>query len=253
MTPAEPKIELRGVGKRYGEHVALRPTDLAIVAGRTTALIGPSGCGKSTILRLINGLIQADVGEVVLDGSVVDAGNIAAARRRMGYVIQGGGLFPHLTAAANATLMAEYLGWPASRVSARLDELTSLVQLDRTLLKRYPGELSGGQAQRVALIRALMLEPDVLLLDEPMAALDPLIRADLQRDLRDIFGSLRTTVVLVTHDLAEAVYLADEMVLLRTGRVIQRGKPADVVAAPAGEFARRFVRAQRFLHAGGGP
>lgn len=246
-----PTIEFRGVSKSYDDATALQPTSLVLGAGLTTALIGPSGCGKSTILRLINGLIEPDAGAILIGGRILDPGDLAEARRRMGYVIQGGGLFPHLTAAGNAGLMAEYLGWEPSRLRSRMVELADLVQLDARLLTRFPGELSGGQAQRVALIRALMLEPEVLLLDEPMAALDPLIRADLQSDLRDIFGRLRTTVVLVTHDLAEAAYLADDMVLMRDGRVIQEGHPADVVATPNGEFARRFVRAQRFLHADG--
>src|SRR5438067_1077144 len=238
-------IELRGVRKSLGGREVLRPTDLAVPAGRATVLLGPSGCGKSTLLRLMLGLLRPDGGEVVFDGRPLTPASALAARRRMGYVLQDGGLFPHLTAAGNAALVARHLGWPRDKIAARLDELAALVRLPRDFLARYPAQLSGGQRQRVGLMRALMLDPAVLLLDEPLGALDPLVRAELQADLRDAFRALGKTVVLVTHDLAEAAFFADEIVLLRDGAVVQRGKPADLARAPAEPFVTQFIQAQR--------
>jgi osmoprotectant transport system ATP-binding protein len=238
-------IELRGVRKSLGGREVLHPTDLVVPAGSATVLLGPSGCGKSTLLRLMLGLIRPDGGDVVFDGRPLTTDNALAARQRMGYVVQDGGLFPHLTAEGNAGLMARHLGWPTDRIAARLDELADLTRLPHELLDRYPAQLSGGQRQRVGLVRALMLDPAVLLLDEPLGALDPLVRADLQVDLRDVFRTLAKTVVLVTHDLSEAAFFADEVVLLRDGRVVQRGRPADLVRAPAEPYVTRFIQAQR--------
>src|SRR5215471_11138624 len=208
-------LELRGVSKSYGKTEALQPTDLIIAAGRTTVLLGPSGCGKSTILRLMLGLLRPDSGTVLVDGRAFRPD----VRHRMGYVVQDGGLFPHLTARGNVSLLARHLGWDEARIEKRLGELADLTQFPAGGLDRYPIQLSGGQRQRVSLMRALMLDPSVLLLDEPLAALDPMIRSDLQQDLRDIFARLGKTVVLVTHDLAEAGYLAQSIVLLRDGKI----------------------------------
>jgi osmoprotectant transport system ATP-binding protein len=240
-------VELQGASKRFGDTVALSPTDLAFRPGETTVLIGPSGCGKSTVLRLLVGLLEPDDGAVRFDGAPLTPATLRAARLRMGYVIQDGGLFPHLTARQNATLMAAHQGWASERIEARVQELRALTDLDDGMLDRHPGQLSGGQRQRVSLMRALMLDPAVLLLDEPLGALDPLIRADLQRDLREVFRSLGKTVVMVTHDLAEAAFFADEIVLLRDGAIIQRGGFADLAESPANEFVTRFVNAQRAL------
>lgn len=238
-------LELRGVSLRYGDVQALHPVDLAVARGRTTVLIGPSGCGKSTVLRLMIGLVAPDTGAVLFDGTEVTPANARALRQRMGYVIQEGGLFPHLTAWQNVTLMARYLGWPAPQVEARVRELAALVQLPPERLSAYPAALSGGQRQRVGLMRALMLDPDVLLLDEPLGALDPMIRADLQEDLRRIFRTLGKTVVLVTHDLAEAAFFGDMIVLMRAGRIVQQGSLSALVRTPAEPFVEAFVRAQR--------
>jgi osmoprotectant transport system ATP-binding protein len=238
-------LELRGVSKYYGPTMALQPTDLAIAPGRTTVLLGQSGSGKSTLLRLMLGLLRPDSGVVLFDGQPVTKDTALTLRHRMGYVVQDGGLFPHLTARGNATLMARYLGWDASRIDERLAELTELTQFPRDGLDRYPVQLSGGQRQRVGLMRALMLDPSVLLLDEPLGALDPLIRHDLQTDLRRIFQALAKTVVLVTHDLGEAGFFGDHVVLLRDGRIIQQGTLADLIDAPADDFVTRFVNAQR--------
>src|SRR5216683_2813328 len=238
-------FELIGVSKSYGRQQALHSTDLSVPAGRITVLIGPSGCGKSTLLRLLIGLIRPDSGSVRFAGTEISAANVQRLRWRMGYVVQDGGLFPHLTARSNVTLMARYLGWDGQRIETRLAELAELTQFPTEGLMRYPTQLSGGQRQRVSLMRALMLDPDVLLLDEPLGALDPIIRSELQSDLRQIFQSLKKTVVLVTHDLGEAGYFGDAIVLLRAGKIVQQGQLADFVQAPADPFVTRFINAQR--------
>lgn len=235
--------------KRYGDAVALDRVDLRIAAGRVTALIGPSGAGKTTLLRLLLGLDWPDEGRIRFDGRPLRRKNVLDHRRRIGYVIQEGGLFPHLSARANVGLLAHVLGWSASRIEARITELAALCQLPVDAMNRFPAELSGGQRQRVGLIRALMLDPPVLLLDEPLGALDPLIRFELQEQLKALFGALGKTVVLVSHDIAEAAFLAHELVVFRSGRVVQQGTPDHLLAAPAEPFVRRFLTAQRSLGA----
>ena len=175
------------------------------------------------------------------------AENLAKIRQRQGYVIQEGGLFPHLSSRDNVSLLVAYLGWDTNRIDSRLDELARLVQLPRELFDRFLRELSGGQRQRVSLMRALMPDPDLLLLDEPLGSLDPMIRAELQSDLRDIFEDLGKTVVLVTHDLAEADYFADTIVLMRAGKVVQAGTMNEFVTSPSDPFVTTFVEAQRTL------
>jgi len=243
MSP--PVFEVRSVVRRYGGALALGPIDLTIEEGTTTALIGPSGAGKSTLLRLLNGLVAPDSGEVRFLGAPLTAERLPEFRRQMGYVVQGGGLFPHLDGEGNVALVARWLGWDEARVEKRIAELAEVARLPREALRRFPSQLSGGQAQRVSLMRALMLNPDVLLLDEPLGALDPMTRFDLQQDLRDAFARLRKTVVLVTHDLAEAAFFASRLVLLRDGTIVQQGPAHDLVTAPADPFVARFVRAQR--------
>ncbi len=239
-------IDLQRVSKSYNGTAALHPTDLALASDKTTVLIGPSGCGKSTLLRLMIGLIRPDAGTVRFDGEVLGAENVRAARRRMGYVIQEGGLFPHLTARDNVTIMARHLGWDDQRSRVRVSELAELVQLPEDRLDPYPVQLSGGQRQRVSLMRALMLDPAVLLLDEPLGALDPMIRSDLQADLRAIFRTLKKTVVMVTHDMGEAGYFGDAIVLLRAGRIVQQGTLHDLVHAPVDPFVEAFINAFKF-------
>ena len=241
-------IELTGVEKHYDGRTILHRTDLSLEAGHTTVLIGPSGCGKSTLLRLMIGLIVPDRGEVRFEGEALRRDTLPALRLRMGYVIQDGGLFPHLDVRSNVALMARYLGWDEQRIDKRLEELIALTHFPRDGITRFPAEISGGQRQRVSLMRALMLDPHVILLDEPLGALDPLIRADLQSELRSIFRSLGKTVVMVTHDLAEAAYFADTIILLRDGRIAQLGSYRDLLERPADDFVERFVRAQRGLH-----
>ena len=238
-------VELIGVSKSFGGTIGLHPTDLAFQPGLTTALIGPSGCGKSTLLRLIIALLWPEKGRVLFDQKDVTEANAQEVRRRIGYLIQEGGLFPHLTARANVLLMSRHLGRDVSQMQQRLDELCALSRFPREALDRYPAELSGGQRQRVSLMRALMLAPEVLLLDEPLGALDPLVRSALQRDLKEIFGRSKQTAILVTHDMGEAAYLADEIVLMNEGRIVQRGTAADLRDRPADPFVSEFINAQR--------
>jgi osmoprotectant transport system ATP-binding protein len=235
-------VQVVDLSKRYGETAALQPTNLEIARGKTTVLIGPSGCGKSTLLRLIIGLTKPDSGQILFQGEKID---IDIFRRHTGYVIQEGGLFPHLTARGNVLLMPRHLGRPENESNARLRELCQLTRFPDALLNRYPLELSGGQRQRVSLMRALMLSPELLLLDEPLGALDPLVRAGLQRDLKEIFARLQQTVLLVTHDLAEAAYLGDVIVLMNEGRIVQQGSIVDLRERPANEFVSEFINAQR--------
>jgi osmoprotectant transport system ATP-binding protein len=243
----DPILELCGASKRYDGKTVLAPLDLQIARGETVGLIGPSGSGKTTILRLALGLLTPDAGQVRFRGAPLAAANVRAARQQMGYVVQDGGLFPHLTAAENVELMARHLGWEAGRIDARRAELVELTRFPADALERYPSHLSGGQRQRVGLMRALFLDPALLLLDEPLGAIDPLVRAELQDDLSAIFARLDKAVIVVTHDLAEAAFFARRLVLLREGRVVQQGSIETLLRAPAEPFVTRFVEAQRRL------
>jgi osmoprotectant transport system ATP-binding protein len=240
-------LSLRGVSRVYGRVAALKPTDWSVATGQTTCLIGPSGSGKSTVLKLMLGLLKPDTGQVFFDGQPLTRGNLLSVRRRIGYVVQDGGLFPHLTAGENAALLLRHLHHAPSAVAARLGELALLTRLPEEALRRYPVQLSGGQRQRVSLMRALMLDPDVLLLDEPLGALDPMIRSELGDDLREIFRTLKKTVVLVTHDMAEAAFFGDRLVLMKDGAILQEGSFEDLVTRPADPFVSEFINAQRRL------
>jgi len=240
-------VQLLGVSKTFGEAAAVHEISLSVERGKTTVLIGPSGCGKSTLLRLIIGLIEPDSGEIKFDGTSLQPDKIEIVRRRVGYVIQEGGLFPHLTARANILLMGRHLGRNENEMFSRLSDVCALTRFPENLLDRYPLELSGGQRQRVSLMRALMLSPELLLLDEPLGALDPLVRSALQKDLKEIFTRLKQTALLVTHDLAEAAYLGDEIVLMNEGRIVQQGLIADFRERPANNFVTEFINAQRSL------
>lgn len=238
-------LKLSEISKAYGSRVILKRMSLEIPEQRRLALIGPSGCGKSTLLRIVLGLIAPDSGQVEIGGQVLRPENARELRQRIGYVIQDGGLFPHLTAGGNVALMARHLGREEAAIQTRLKELADLVHLPADLLQRFPAEMSGGQRQRVGIMRALMLDPPVLILDEPMGALDPLVRYQLQSDIRDICTDLHKTVLLVTHDMGEAAFLADEIILLKEGRVVQRGTPRELVESPSEEFVTDFLKAQR--------
>jgi len=238
-------IRVENVSKTYGGQAALAPVSLDFRPGTTTVLIGPSGCGKSTLLRIMMGLVHPDSGRVLVGDRELSAANANELRHRMGYVIQDGGLFPHLTAEGNVTLLARFLKHPVGEIEARIGELADTVQLSPDLLARHPRDLSGGQRQRVGLMRALMLDPEIVLLDEPLGALDPITRSELQAKLKAIFGGIQKTVVLVTHDMGEAAYLGDDIVVMREGRVVQRGPLADLLERPAEAYVTDFIRAQR--------
>jgi osmoprotectant transport system ATP-binding protein len=237
-------VTLEGVEKRFAGKLVIQPTSLVVEARTSLALLGPSGCGKSTLLRLVLGLLVPDAGRLFVAGTQVTPATAIGVRRRIGYVIQDGGLFPHVTARDNVTLLARHLGWGAQRITERVEALAALVRLEVAALERFPAELSGGERQRVGIMRALMLDPPLLLLDEPMGALDPMVRARLQHDLKRIFAELEKTVLLVTHSIEEAAYLSAEIALMRDGRIVQRGSLRDLESADD-PFAREFVAAQR--------
>lgn len=238
-------LALTGVTKTFAGKAAVENVSLTFESGRTYALIGPSGCGKSTLLRLLMGLIGVDAGTVMVGGESLESHDPVQLRGRFGYVIQDGGLFPHLTAEQNVHLPAAFRGWSEEELGSRTQELCRLAHIPGDSLKRFPTQLSGGQRQRVSLMRALMINPEFLLLDEPLGALDPMIRIELQQQLREIFRSLSKTVVLVTHDLNEAAFFADEIVLMRAGRVVQQGSLRDLMRSPADPFVEAFLSAQQ--------
>lgn len=244
---AAPAFALASAVKQYAATRALDNVSLEFARGTTTALIGSSGSGKSTLLRLLLGLEWPDSGTVHADGKPLTASGVLALRRRVGYVIQEGGLFPHLTALENVALLPRYLGWEPQRVCERAEELAQWTHLPLATLARFPAELSGGQRQRVALLRALMLDPEALLLDEPLGALDPIIRHELQGELKRIFAEMGKTVILVTHDLPEAAWLAERLVVMRKGAVVQDGTFGELRAQPADEFVQQFIEARRGL------
>jgi osmoprotectant transport system ATP-binding protein len=221
---------------------AVRDLSLEIVAGETLALVGPSGCGKTTTLRLINRLIEPTSGRITIGDEETSTLDPVRLRRRMGYVVQSGGLFPHLTVGRNIGLLCELEGWPRARVLARVDELLSLVHLAPDEFRsRFPRELSGGQRQRVGVARALALDPEILLMDEPFGALDPLTRASLQQEFVELERLVAKTIVIVSHDLAEAFLLGDRLAVLNAGRLVQVGTPEDVRTHPSTEWVATFV------------
>jgi osmoprotectant transport system ATP-binding protein len=242
-------FSLQNVSKSFGDLQVVKPTTIAFQEGQSTVLIGPSGCGKSTLLRLLIGLIVPDSGTIEFGGERLTPSNILSQRQRMGYVIQDGGLFPHLTAQENVGLLAKHLRWDKVKIDKRVRELADLTRLPHAALSRYPLQMSGGQRQRVGIMRALMLDPAVVLLDEPMGALDPLVRFDLQEDLRNIFRTLRKTSIMVTHDMGEAGFFGDRVLLLSEGSIVQDGQLQDLIDRPANEYVTRFINAQRIPHA----
>jgi osmoprotectant transport system ATP-binding protein len=229
------RIELRGVGVTYaGGSIAVREVDLDVAAGEFAVFLGPSGSGKSTLLRTINRLIEPTTGSVLIDAVTL--------RRGIGYVIQAVGLFPHLTIGTNVGVVPELLGWDRARIARRVDELLTLVRLDpATYRDRYPRQLSGGEQQRAGVARALAAEPRVLLMDEPFGAVDAIVRASLQDEIRRIHRDLGTTIVFVTHDVDEALRLADRVVVIAGGEIAQADTPAHVLAAPANATVRSLV------------
>jgi osmoprotectant transport system ATP-binding protein len=243
-------IRLESVGKTYPDGtVAVSHLDLAVRPGELVALVGPSGCGKSTTLRLVNRLIEPTSGRLFLAGDDVTSVDAVRLRRKIGYVIQRVGLFPHLTVADNVAVVPKLLGWERSRTRERVEEMLALVGLPpQTYAKRYPHELSGGQQQRVGVARGLAADPPVLLMDEPFGAVDPIARDRLQSEFRRIQGELHKTVLFVTHDMDEAVRLADRIAVFSTGGVLEQyAEPRTILGAPANEFVADFVGSDRGL------
>lgn len=240
-------ILLDKVTKRYpGQRkAAVDDLTMEIPAGKIIMLVGPSGCGKTTTLKMINRLIEPTEGRIVLDGDDVTRMDGDALRRRIGYVIQAGGLFPHMTVATNISIVPKILGWSKDRIAARVDELLELVSLDPDLYRdRYPKELSGGQQQRVGVARALAADPPVLLMDEPFGAVDPITRLRLQDELINIQNELQKTIVCVTHDFDEAVKLGDWIAIFTEGaQLVQYDTPERILAEPANEFVENFIGA----------
>ncbi len=235
-------IELFDVTKRFGSETAVDGISLRVEKGEFCALVGTSGCGKSTTLRMINRLIEHSEGEIHLDGQPVRSFNEELLRRRIGYVIQNTGLFPHWTVARNIGLVPRLLKWPRGKIQARTDELLGLLGLPREeFADKYPHQLSGGQAQRVGVARALAADPEILLMDEPFGALDPITRQTLQRELQDLQARLNKTVVFVTHDMDEALALADRLVVMHQGRIVQQGRPIDLLHDPVDAFVESLL------------
>jgi len=241
-------IQLLDVGKRYRDGtVAVADLTLEIPAGELVVLVGPSGCGKSTVLRMINRLIPPSSGRILINGEDISQDDPVALRRRIGYVIQNVGLFPHQTVRQNIATVPGLLGWSTAAIRSRVDELMELIGLDpATHAKRYPHELSGGQRQRVGLARALAADPAVLLMDEPFSAVDPIVRTRLQEEFLRLQQQVRKTIVFVTHDVDEAVRLGDRIaVLSQGGKLEQYAPPAEVLKAPASPFVAEFVGSDR--------
>ena len=235
-------IELQDAGKRYGADWVVRGVTMTIAPGELVAVLGESGSGKTTLLKMINRLVDADAGVVKIDGRDVRGEDPVALRRTIGYVIQHVGLLPHLSVAANVAMVPRLLGWDANKVRTRVDELLALVGLPAaTYRDRYPEQLSGGQRQRVGVARALAARPRILLLDEPLGALDPLTRVALQDELRRIHKELALTSILVTHDMVEAMVLADRIAVMLRGELRQLATPAELVASPADDYVGRLV------------
>ncbi len=232
-------VEFEAVAKAYGDTEVFQDLYLEISPGVTTALVGESGSGKSTLLQLINGLERPDDGTVRTFGQPIPFEELAVFRRRIGYAVQGTGLFPHIRVARNIGLLGELEGWSRSELESRTDELMTLMALDKALTQRYPHELSGGQQQRVGICRAMFLRPEILLLDEPFSGVDPPTRSDIHERFLELMSAEAATVVLVTHDMTEAVRLAEELIIIRNGKILQQGS-ASRVAQPDDPYVARL-------------
>jgi len=234
-------IELDHVSKRYGARDSVSDVSFAVEKGAFCAMVGPSGSGKSTTLRMINRLIEPSAGHIRINGEDVTTLPIEALRRRIGYAIQSVGLFPHWSIADNIATVPRLLKWPEERVQQRVDELLSMLQLDAATRTKFPHQLSGGQQQRIGVARALAADPEVLLMDEPFGALDPITREALRVELSRIHRSTGKTILFVTHDIDEALQLADTIALLRDGKLVQYAPPIELLTRPADDFVRDFM------------
>ncbi len=256
--PGQPFIELARVSRAYGDNVAVRNVDLSIAAGELVVIVGESGSGKTTTLKMVNRLLEPDTGEVFIDGRPTHAQPAHELRRRIGYVFQRIGLFPHLTVAGNIGITPRLLGWNDADIAARTAELLALVNLPSDFAGRYPAELSGGQRQRVGVARALAARPAVMLMDEPFGALDPLTRDALGTEYRRLHTRMGLTTLLVTHDVLEALLLADRIVVMRSGEIVAQGTPRELMAATDADVRalldmprRQALRVAALLDAGG--
>jgi len=250
-------IEFRGVSRAFNGKTAVKDLSLQVAEGEFCVLLGTSGSGKSTTLKMINRLVEFDSGDIRFAGESIRQLNARTLRRRMGYAIQSIGLFPHWTVQKNIATVPELLGWPRAQINERIAALLALLNLDAQLLKRYPHQLSGGQQQRVGVARALAADPEVLLMDEPFGALDPVTRGALQQEMLRIHRLSGRTIVLVTHDIDEALTLADRIVLMDNGGIVQQGRPVELLTRPENDFVRDFfgrtemgVRLLSLEHAG---
>ncbi|WP_426607156.1 ABC transporter ATP-binding protein [Pantoea anthophila] len=250
-------IEFRGVSRAFNGKTAVKDLSLQVAEGEFCVLLGTSGSGKSTTLKMINRLVEFDSGDIRFAGESIRQLNARTLRRRMGYAIQSIGLFPHWTVQKNIATVPELLGWPRAQINERITALLALLNLDAQLLKRYPHQLSGGQQQRVGVARALAADPEVLLMDEPFGALDPVTRGALQQEMLRIHRLSGRTIVLVTHDIDEALTLADRIILMDNGGIVQQGRPVELLTRPENDFVRDFfgrtemgVRLLSLEHAG---
>ncbi len=241
-------VEFREVSKRYSDQLAVERLSFTVPAGRICVLVGPSGSGKTTSLKMVNRLIDPSEGAILIDGRDIRSEEPTTLRRRIGYVIQQVGLFPHQTITENVGTVPRLLGWPKARIDARTAELLALVGLDPArFAPRYPAQLSGGERQRVGVARALAAEPPVMLMDEPFGAVDPIVRERLQNELLNIQRQLGTTILFVTHDIDEAIRLGDRVAVMRSGRLVQFAPPGELLAHPANDFVAEFVGSDRGL------
>lgn len=240
-------IRFEGVTKQFPDGTeALKEVSLTFPSHQLTAVIGPSGCGKTTLMKMVNKLEKPSQGEIYIDEKPITDLEEVELRRKIGYVIQRIGLFPHMTIKENASLVPKLLGWPKEKTASRIQELMELTGLDPdTYLERYPLELSGGQQQRVGVVRALAGDPNIILMDEPFSALDPISREQLQDELRNLQQTIQKTIVFVTHDMDEALKIADTIIVMRKGQVEQIGSPAEILGNPANDFVRNFIGIER--------
>ena len=238
-------VRFEQVSMAYGEHEVLHGLNLHIQAGQLVVLIGPSGCGKTTTLQLINRLIHPTSGKIYVDGKDISTVDPVQLRRGIGYVIQEIGLFPHMTIRQNIEIVPKLLGWDEKRRLARTRELLKLVDIDESYLTSYPANLSGGQQHRIGLLRALAVEPPIILMDEPFGALDPITRESLQDEIMALQKKLHKTIVFVTHDMDEAIKIADVIVLMKDGAIVQAASPEELLSEPANEFVEQFIGKHR--------
>ena len=240
-SPSDACVSFHGVSKKFGELVVFNELSLALPSGQTTAIVGASGSGKTTLLQMVNALERPDSGSLQVFGEPIPQHQLQQFRHRIGYAVQGAGLFPHLSARDNVTLVARLLGWSEQRIQQRFAEVLQAMALPANVADRPPRELSGGQQQRLGLCRALMLSPDMLLLDEPFSAVDPVTRLGLYERFEEVQQMHAVSTLLVTHDIREARRLADVLVVLDQGRIVQSGSPDDVFADPASPYVERLI------------